>query len=163
MDSAERVAAFHQFEVLVERSGVRLGFAYLLGYTNYRFVGIWRFHDGKVNAALHIDRQRPSAATVTEVPDNATHCCFVRDSRGVFMTANSLRDWRTEGHPARVGVSSYCGVPIMDEEGRIFGTLCHYDVVPRDPEQVDLELMLQVARYLLQKGLVPPYPQPRVS
>jgi len=82
----------------------------------------------------------------------------VRDSKGVFMTAHALLDPGTAGHPARETVPAYCGVPVMDAFGEILGTLCHYDLVPRDPEQVNIELIIQVASALAQGGHVPPYP-----
>ena len=47
----------------------------------------------------------------------------------------------------------------MDASGEILGTLCHYDLVPRNPEQIDLELIIQVASALAQGGHVPPYPE----
>ena len=46
----------------------------------------------------------------------------------------------------------------MTSEGEVLGTLCHCDWVPRDPEQVDMGPMLQVASRLVQRNLVPPYP-----
>ena len=150
--------AFATFEQVLAEHGIRRSLAHLLSLTDYRFIGIWRFQNGRANAAVHVDRENPDVAEAQEVPDTATYCCYVRDSRGAFMTANALLDPRTDGHPAREVVTSYCGVPIMDSEGRIFGTLCHYDLVPRDPSQLDLELMMQVASALAQRGLVPPYP-----
>ena len=69
-----------------------------------------------------------------------------------------MLDERLAEHPARNSVLAYCGVPVMDAEGILMGTLCRYDLVPRDPEQVDLELMVQVASALAQRKLVPPYP-----
>ena len=47
----------------------------------------------------------------------------------------------------------------MTPEGDVLGSLCLYDEVPRDPRQVDLALMVEVASTLEQKGLVPPYPE----
>lgn len=46
----------------------------------------------------------------------------------------------------------------MDPDGDLIGTLCHYDLLPRDPEQLDLELLLQAASALSAPGVVPPYP-----
>lgn len=45
----------------------------------------------------------------------------------------------------------------MDPAGHIYGTLCHYDVVPRDPGQIDMELMLLVCSALQQGGKIPAY------
>ena len=49
-----------------------------------------------------------------------------------FAQAISTMGLYAEGHPARETILSYCGVPVMNELGVILGTLCHYDVVPRD-------------------------------
>ena len=76
----------------------------------------------------------------------------------MFTTANALTDTRLDRHPAREAVLAYCGVPVMDSSGNLLGTLCHYDVVPRDPSQLDMALLLQVAVALEQGHHVPPYP-----
>jgi len=46
----------------------------------------------------------------------------------------------------------------MDAGGEVLGTLCHYDLVPQDPEQVNIELIIQVASALAQGGQIPPFP-----
>ncbi len=149
---------FEQFQAILHASGVRDSLAYLVGLTDYRFIGIWRFQDGKADAAVHFDKENPGTLRAQEVAENATYCCYVRDSQGAFKTAHALLDPRTEGHPAREAVPTYCGVPVMDSSGVLLGTLCHYDLVPRDPEQIDLELMFAVASALAQGGHIPPYP-----
>jgi GAF domain-containing protein len=152
------VGDFEQFQSILGAQGVRDALAFLVGLTDYRFIGIWRFQDGRANAAVHFDKENVGTLHAQEVADTATYCCYVRDSKGVFKTAHALLDARTEGHPAREAVPTYCGVPIMDSSGVLMGTLCHYDFVPRDPEQINLELMFAVASALAQGGHVPPYP-----
>ena len=151
--------AFARFESIFERSGLRDSLAHLLALTDYRFIGIFRFEGGQANAAVHYDRENPAQLSTQEVPETATYCCYVRDSRGAFMTANALLDERLNDHPARNAVPAYCGVPVMEPDGTLLGTLCHYDFVPRDPAQVDLELMVQVASAIAQRNAVPPYPR----
>ena len=152
-------AAFETFSQTLATSGLRPALAYLLSLTDYRFIAIFQFEDGKANAAVYVDRENPLVLAVDEVPQEATYCCFVRDSGGVFMTADSMQDPRLETHPKRPALRAYCGVPVMDAEGTIIATLCHYDVVPRDPTQIDLELMMQVASALAYGGHVPAYPR----
>ena len=149
---------FVRFAATLEAAGLRAALTYLLGLTDYRFIAIFRFEGGKANAAVYVDRDNPEVLGVEEVPANATYCCYARDARGVFSTADAMSDPRLTDHVAREVVQSYCGVPVMTPEGEILGTLCHYDVVPRDPDQVDLMLILQVASLLGRSGLVPPYP-----
>ncbi|RZI97092.1 MAG: GAF domain-containing protein [Variovorax sp.] len=154
----EEKAVFANFAVKHRLEGLRPALAELLKLTDYRFIGIWRFENGKANAVVHYDRENPEVTTAAEVPDTATYCCYVRESGQPFKTPNALLDERLAQHPARGAVATYCGVPVMDSYGTILGTLCHYDVVPRDPEQINLPLMLSVASYLALGGHVPPYP-----
>ena len=151
--------AFAIFLQTLKSSGPRAALAYLLKLTDYRFIAIFRFQDGMATAALFYDRENPEIQRTDEVPATATYCCYARDARGVFTTANALLDPRLTTHVAREAVQTYCGIPVMTAEGDILGTLCHYDTVPRDPDQIDLSLMLQVASALEQSHLIPEYPK----
>lgn len=151
--------SFARFQHALDSEGLRPALALLLSQTDYRFIAIFRFENGKANAAVFYDRDNPAVLSVDEVPASATYCCYARDARGAFTTADAMLDPRLLTHVAREVVRAYCGVPLMTSEGEILGTLCHYDLVPREPEQVDMALMLQVASALVQRQLVPPYPQ----
>ena len=150
--------AFSVFKKLLDTEGPRAALYSVLRLTDYRFISVFRFKDGKATSAIHVDREDLAVVQASEVPDTATYCCYVRDSRGAFVTADALIDPRTSTHPAREVVRAYCGIPILDPEGVLIGTLCHYDLAPKDPEQLDLELLLQVAHALCAPGVVPPYP-----
>jgi len=154
----QTAVAYNVFANLLKTDGVRSALYSLLRLTDYRFISIFRFKDGKATSALHVDREDLNLDQAAEVDDTATYCCYVRDSGGAFVTADALSDPRTRTHVAREVVRSYCGVPVMTPEGDLVGTLCHYDLVPRDPRQLNLELLLQVASSLSAPGVVPPYP-----
>ena len=154
----QTAVAFRVFAGLLQSDGIRAALYSLLRLTDYRFIGIFRFQGGMATSAVHVDRENLSVLQAAEVPDTATYCCYVRDGGGAFVTVDALLDSRTAGHAAREVVRAYCGIPIVDPEGALIGTLCHYDLVPRDPEQLDLELLLQAASALSAPGAVPPYP-----
>lgn len=141
---------FRRFEAMLQDHGLRASLAHLLDYTNYRFIGVFKFEDEQVKSVVFYDRENPGLMTAPDVPVSASYCCYVRDSKGVFTTADALLDKRLVAHPARELYQCYTGVPIMDAEGTLMGTICHYDVVPRDPEQLDWPLVLQVASTLAQ-------------
>lgn len=149
---------FARFSAILGASGLRLALADLLAHTDYRFIAIFRFNGERANAAVYFDRENPEVLCVDEVPASATLCSYARDARGAFVTADSMKDPRLAEHVARERVRAYCGVPIMTPEGEILGSLCLYDLIPRDPAQIDLPLMCQVASALEQGGHVPPYP-----
>lgn len=160
LSSSPTSAAFAKFVVTHRTQNLRAALATLLKLTDYRFIGLWRFQDGKANAVVHYDREDPTAMTTREVPDTATYCCFVREQKATFKTPNALIDERLASHAARGQVASYCGVPVMDSSGNVLATLCHYDLIPRETEQINIELMLMVAAYIANNGHLPAYPSP---
>lgn len=146
------------FSRLLEEEGVRAALYSVLRKSDYRFIGIFRFRDGKATSSVHVDREDLNQTQAPEVPDTATYCSFVRATGQPFVTADAGVDSRTVNHPARDAVRSYCGLPLFGADGAFIGTLCHYDVAPRDPEQLDLHLLTQVGMALARSGLIPPYP-----
>lgn len=157
----ETAVALSVFDRLLASDGPRAALYSLLRRTDYRFISIFRFRDGKATSVVHVDREKLAVVQAGEVPDTATYCCYVRDRNGAFVTADAMRDRRTQAHVAREAVRSYCGIPILTPEGELLGTLCHYDFEPRDPAQIDLELLLQAASLLARSDLIPPYPDRR--
>lgn len=155
----QTAVAFNVFAKLLQSDGIRAALYSVLRRSDYRFLGIFRFKDGMATSCVHIDRVNLSVTQADEVPDTATYCSFVRGTGAPFVTADASSDPRTADHPARNVILAYCGIPVMESDGTLIGTLCHYDVVPRDPEALDLELLLQVSSALAYAGVVPPYPE----
>lgn len=149
---------FERFNGILEGEGIRASLAYLLGLTDYRFISIFRFDGNKVRSVVHHDIDTPDVLETAEEDIDSTYCCYVRDTRGIFTTANALLDDRLGDHTKRATLSAYCGFPVMDPAGHVEGTLCHYDVVPRNPGQIDMELMLLVCSTLQRSGKIPAYP-----
>ncbi len=149
--------AFDNFSLALQQRGVRDALKVLVELTDYRFISIFRFSDGKAKSVVHVDRHDLSQMQTDEVADTATYCCYVRDTGGNFTTADALIDPRTADHPAREVVRAYCGIPVMTPEGELLGTLCHYDTEPRLAGQIDLELMLRVSSALAYGNHIPAY------
>lgn len=114
---------------------------------------------------MHFDQESPEGLCAQEVAVDATYCCHVHKTDRPFKTADArvavMTGWcsiRRAGKRRRSAAS-----PLLDHAGHVLGTLCHYDVVPRAGEQVNIELMLSVAGFLALEGSVPPYPSARPS
>lgn len=155
----QTAAAFNVFASLLASDGIRTALYSVLRRSDYRFIGIFRFKNGKATSSVHVDRENLGVTQADEVDDTATYCSYVRNTGRPFVTSDASTDQRTLGHAARQVVLSYCGIPIFQPDGELVGTLCHYDVVPRDPRQLDLELLAQVSSALEKTGLIPPYPE----
>lgn len=153
-------AGFNVFSSLLQSDGIRPALYSLLRRTDYRFIAIFRFKDGKATSSVYVDRENIGDLQAGEVPDTATYCCYVRDRGGPFVTADAAADNRTAQHAAKDVVRAYCGIPILTPDGELLGTLCHYDLEPRDPAQLDVELLIQASSALATSGLIPPYPSP---
>lgn len=149
-----RLAAFDR---LLADDGPRAALRYLNGLTEYRFTGVFRFEQAVIGV-FYFDREQPDVAAIPAIPLEASYCSYVRRANGLFTTADAMLDPRLTMHPARAEVRGYCGSPVFDPEGNLLGTLCHFDVEPRDPTLIDSDLLQQAASRLGSSGLLTPAP-----
>ncbi len=94
------------------------------------------------------DREAPELEKCEDIPIMASYCVFVRDSGKRFKITEALNDMRVQGHPKQKTVQSYCGVPLLDRSGKMFGTICHFDFKPSSVSEIDVELMEYMAKLL---------------
>lgn len=129
-----------EFRELLETDGFHAALAFLNRRTCHRFTGIYRF-DQSMLRNLHLyDRTNPGLELGSDAPLHETYCSIVGTTASPFATDDAQLDERLLEHPARTGTLSYSGVPLQSSDGRAFGTLCHFDVVPcpADPEEVPI-------------------------
>lgn len=109
--------AFKVFSRLLQEEGVRAALYSVLRKSDYRFIGIFRFRDGKATSSVQVDREDLNQTQAPEVPDTATYCSFVRATGLPFVIADAGVDSRTTNHAARDAVRSYCGLPLSKLTG----------------------------------------------
>jgi GAF domain-containing protein len=143
-----RRVALTELKRLVSGSGVRACLMFLNGLTSHRFTALYRFDDKILKNLFFFDRENPDHVSSPEVPVLSSYCVFVRDSGRMFCVDDSQQDARTIGHPKRLEIRAYIGVPLLDDDGKMFGTICHFDVDPRPVNPEDVELMEQLAGVL---------------
>lgn len=106
--------------------------AYLNARTRFRFTGIYRVEPPFLRNLHLFDRENPTlnvSGNVCALED--TYCSITASGGRGFATPDAPADRRLNEHAARHSVISYCGIPIRLEDGRVWGTLCHFDVRPR--------------------------------
>jgi GAF domain-containing protein len=145
--------ALRQLRVILRDQDIRAGLIFLNGLTQHRFTALYRFDKETLRNLYFFDRENPAQDSTPDIPVMASYCVFVRSRRAAFSTTDSLQDERVEGHPKRQIVQSYCGVPLRDINGEIFGTICHFDFRPLPISDENIELMEAVAPLL--KASVP--------
>lgn len=131
-DAEDAAAVGAAFGAVLESSGMSEALALLNCRTRYRFTGFYRVDPPVLRNLYLFDRENPSLALSGEVTQlSNTYCGIVAAACAPFVTQNATDDERLSAHPARDSVVSYVGVPVRSTDGRVFGTLCHFDLRPR--------------------------------
>lgn len=109
------------------------------------------------NVALH-DKLHEPARLWAPFPLEQSFCSLILGSGEPLAVANVRSDPRgmVKEHPAGERVLAYYGIPLIDADGAVLGTLCHFDEQEVDAD-IDLVAMLQIPA-LLRDYL--PLPQP---
>lgn len=100
--------------------------------TEYRFTGIYLLDDRWVRCVLLYDRETPNVQIGHDVMWDESYCRLTTDDGTACDITNSLTDPRLTVHAARAAVQCYCAVLLRSPAGTPLGTLCHYDVRPRE-------------------------------
>lgn len=137
-----------QLRFLLTAGKVRDALVLLNTLSTYRFTALYRFDAADLHNLVLVDRENSSAPLMETIPVGQSYCEFVLASREAFVLEDSSLDHRVVDHPKRPMVRSYCGVPLRDAQGIVFGTLCHFDFEATDVPQNALALMEEVASYL---------------
>jgi CheY-like chemotaxis protein len=133
---------------ILRADGVIAALRFLNARVPHRFTGIYRF-DGKTLRNLHlVDRTEPGRTRGDDPPLDATYCSLVGLERRPFSTADAGSDERLTHHLARENVQSYCGALLRNADGTPFGSLCHFDVVPRPVPPDEIAVLAGVAPWI---------------
>lgn len=141
-----------EVSALLANDGLPAALGALNADTEFRFTGVYRFEgDWVVSVALY-DRLHPMLTLGENVKMRESYCRIAGELGGPFAIENAPRDPRLDGHAARDDVQSYIAVLLRDAAGRPWGTLCHFDFVPR-PTDTAAFARLAAARPVLEAYL----------
>lgn len=141
---------FDEYYKALADMGIAEAVAVLNRNVPHRYSAVYRLQGSVLHNLVLVDKLnevRPEF--LAEVPLHTSFCQFVlRD--GFFVTQNSGDDRRLDGHPYQGQMVSYTGVPITDVlgSGEIIGSLCHFDVVEREIDPHEFELLQRAARVI---------------
>jgi PAS domain S-box-containing protein len=126
---------------ILSTQGLHDALRFLNSRTPHRFTGLYRFEPPTLRNLALFDSEAPTVTKGDDAPMVATYCSIVGKQERGFTTEDTQRDDRLRTHPARDTVISYCGVLLRDAEGRPFGSLCHFDLVPCEVPIREMPLM----------------------
>jgi GAF domain-containing protein len=108
----------------------------------YRLIGQALYNVATVDKHLHLE-----PLDLKVVPLKDSFCQFVlRD--GLFLTRESGSDARLDGHPYSGVVGCYVGVPVRNRDGKVAGTLCHFDLESHEVSDDEYLLLDRAARLM---------------
>lgn len=112
----------------------------------HRFTGLYRFDPPTLRNVALFDAANPEIEVGADTPLRETYCSVVGETGAPFDTGDARSDPRLEEHPARDATIAYCGTPLRTRDDEPpFGTLCHFDVVPRQIPAGEIPVLEAVA------------------
>ena len=145
---------------MLDTNGMCGALGLLNARTRYRFTGLYRADPPMLRNEYLFDRENPSISLGGDVnPLDHTYCGIVAATHAPFISIDARTDARLTNHPARDSVVSYVGVPVRNANGRIFGSLCHFDLRPRILPLDELAVLESISRcvsdWLARKDRIP--------
>ncbi len=136
-----------QYRALLEARGPA-GLDYLNSRVPHRYTAVYKLAGGELrNLYLHDKLGEVTPGFLQVVPFEDSFCQFVL-REGVFTTDNSGEDHRLDGHKYQGVMVAYHGVPLLDNQGELFGTVCHFDTVSHGLPGDELQFLHLAAREL---------------
>jgi hypothetical protein len=140
------------FERTLQEQGLFGALRYLNSTTEYRFTGIYRFEPDWVRSILLFDRGNPHLQAGKDVPFQESYCMLTAQDGTSCAIEDALSDPRLLHHAARESVLSYYAVHLVNPEGLSWGTLCHFDFIPRRVTE-EMKQVLDAVRPAIQQAL----------
>lgn len=132
------------FRNVLNAAGMHRALAILNGTTDFRFTGVYRFEDDLVVNVTLYDRNNPDLRIGEDVRLQESYCRLTATAGDVCLIEDASSDSRLSQHAARDAVLSYCAVLLTGPDEEALGTLCHFDVRPREIPEAVVELLKQV-------------------
>ncbi|RCW66246.1 guanylate cyclase [Pseudorhodoferax soli] len=138
-----------ELENVLGKQGVDEALGMLNRRVECRFTAIFELLDDRLFNKHFYDRLgQPRAAFLESVPW-VDSFCQIAVREGKLSSPDTAADDRLDYSPYQGIVTSYHAVPIMDEAlQRVWGTLCHFDVVQTDLTDPQFQ-ELRMSAYLL--------------
>jgi hypothetical protein len=119
-----------KFKTVLDVGGVDAAMRWLNDRVPYRYTAIFAFDGEMLRNISLIDKENSNITKCSDQPITESYCMYVHSSGVRFNTEQSLVDKRVEEHPKRQSIQCYYGIPLFDSEGKMLGTVCHFDSTP---------------------------------
>src|SRR5580698_3110586 len=119
-----------KFKMTLQADGLRAAMRWLNDRVPYRYTAIFAFDGEMLRNICLIDKDNSTVTNCADQPIAESYCMYIHRSRERFNVEQALLDARVEGHPKRRSFQCYYGIPLFDAQGKMLGTVCHFDSMP---------------------------------
>ncbi|CAN7564365.1 guanylate cyclase [Acidovorax sp. LjRoot129] len=124
------------------------GLQFLNERVPHRYSAVYRLEGGTLRNEFVFDKLGQLTPEFLQVvPLGDSFCQFVL-REGIFQTTNTSIDARLLGHKYQGVVGSYHGLPLVDNFGELYGTICHFDIDAHDLSDHEFAVLKQAAKVL---------------
>lgn len=144
-----------EFTSTLKARGAQASLKYLNAGVPHRYTAVHRIEGDMLRNVLLEDKLGEIRTDLLEVVPLATSFCQFVLKDGIFRTDDTTLDARLDGNPHQGVVLCYHGVPMLSSINDFSGTLCHFDVVPHEIEDIEFDLLMRAGSVLpdFRKGL----------
>lgn len=132
----------------LDRAGLVAALKVLNDRVPHRYSAVYRLApDDYLVIVAFVDKQcAPCPSFLLSVHHDVSFCQFTIKNEDGFRTSNSAKDKRLDGHPYQGLMNSYHAVPFISTDGRVKGTICHFDERAMPLSDEDFELLRLAVR-----------------
>src|SRR5258707_14767119 len=130
MELSLAIGIAEQFKSALEAGGLEAAMRWLNDRAPYRYTAIFAFEGEMLRNICLIDKENSNITNCSDQPITESYCMYIHRSRERFNVERALLDKRVERHPKRHNVQCYYGIPLFDSDGKMLGTVCHFDSMP---------------------------------
>lgn len=131
-------------EDALSRGELRVALKILNGAAGLRYTAVYRFDGESLKSLALFDREAIGVQIWPDIPVRDSYCTFLRRQL-VFVTENAAIDPLVAGHPKQGVIFSYCGAALRGPDGKPWGSICHFDLVPHTVSPADVAVLERVA------------------
>jgi hypothetical protein len=96
----------------------------------YRFSAVFAFEGDSLRNVCLVDKEDPNTTNCSDQPITQSYCVYIHRSHERFGVEHAMLDKRVAEHPKRRSFQCYYGIPLFDVNGKVIGTVCHFDKEP---------------------------------
>jgi GAF domain-containing protein len=152
-------ALVEQFKTTVQSYGLWAAMRWVNDRVAYRFTAIFAFEGDSLRNICLVDKEDPKITHCADQPILESYCTYIHRSHARFSVENSVVDSRVDGHSKQQSYQSYYGIPLINADGKLLGTVCHFDHHPMHVSEAAATTLDDLASFITEAAFSKAKPQ----